>query len=252
MSDSGTVATRENRQFCVPAGEARRTRSVPRARRSNKGNSLKRPEGLPSVIHDSLRFGRSEQPPVGEHGGRGAREPGETTPGREVGYGAVMRAAAWLWCGIAPWHPRDLIDIQGFIWVTCSEEYETWPWEWPSSSASRPQLNPPRVRRRGARLGESAAPRPPDDALSAPTDHRSRRQATSDPATRPARAMTWNHCDTTMYNDVRWRRSTNRFTKIVADVIRDGTSGNSGSWSVAPFGFLARPRSPFFASPRQR
>ena len=44
-------------------------------------------------------------------------------------YGAVMRAAAWLWRELAPWHPRDLIDIQGFIWVTCSEEYETWPWE---------------------------------------------------------------------------------------------------------------------------
>jgi hypothetical protein len=27
------------------------------------------------------------------------------------------------------WKPRDMIDIQGFIWVTCSEEYEDWPWE---------------------------------------------------------------------------------------------------------------------------
>jgi hypothetical protein len=25
--------------------------------------------------------------------------------------------------------PRDLIDIQGFIWVTCSEECGTWPSE---------------------------------------------------------------------------------------------------------------------------
>jgi len=44
-------------------------------------------------------------------------------------YGAVLRAVAWLWRELAPWHPRDLIDIQGFIWVTCSEEYETWPWD---------------------------------------------------------------------------------------------------------------------------
>ncbi|MFL5306312.1 MAG: hypothetical protein ACJ8F1_13925 [Polyangia bacterium] len=44
-------------------------------------------------------------------------------------YAAVMRAVAWLWRELEPWHPRDLIDIQGFIWVTCSEEYETWPWE---------------------------------------------------------------------------------------------------------------------------
>ncbi len=44
-------------------------------------------------------------------------------------YAAVMRATAWLWRELAPWHPRDLIDIQGFIWVTCSEEYESWPWE---------------------------------------------------------------------------------------------------------------------------
>ena len=40
-----------------------------------------------------------------------------------------MRAAAWLWRELAPGHPGDLIDIQGFIWVTCSEEYETWTLE---------------------------------------------------------------------------------------------------------------------------
>ncbi len=44
-------------------------------------------------------------------------------------YAAVMRAVAGLWRELSPWHPRDLIDIQGFVWATCSEEYETWPWE---------------------------------------------------------------------------------------------------------------------------
>jgi hypothetical protein len=44
-------------------------------------------------------------------------------------YAAVMRAVAALWRDLSAWRPRDLIDIQGFIWATCSEEYETWPWE---------------------------------------------------------------------------------------------------------------------------
>jgi hypothetical protein len=44
-------------------------------------------------------------------------------------YAAVMRAVAGLWRELSAWRPRDLIDIQGFIWVTCSEEYEDWPWE---------------------------------------------------------------------------------------------------------------------------
>ena len=44
-------------------------------------------------------------------------------------YAAVMRAVAALWNELGAWRPRDLIDIQGFIWVTCSEEYEDWPWE---------------------------------------------------------------------------------------------------------------------------
>ncbi len=44
-------------------------------------------------------------------------------------YAAVMRAVADLWRELAAWHPRDLVDIQGFIWATCSEEYETWPWD---------------------------------------------------------------------------------------------------------------------------
>lgn len=44
-------------------------------------------------------------------------------------YAAMMRLVAWLREALAPWKPRDLIDVQGFIWVTSSEEYEDWPWE---------------------------------------------------------------------------------------------------------------------------
>jgi len=44
-------------------------------------------------------------------------------------YAAVMAAVGALWRQLSAWRPRDLIDIQGFIWATCSEEYETWPWE---------------------------------------------------------------------------------------------------------------------------
>jgi hypothetical protein len=44
-------------------------------------------------------------------------------------YGTVMDAAKRLKKALAAWHPRDFIDIQGFIWVTASDEYETWPWE---------------------------------------------------------------------------------------------------------------------------
>jgi hypothetical protein len=44
-------------------------------------------------------------------------------------YAAMMRYISWLRGALAPWHPRDLIDLQGFVWVTCSEEYEHWPWE---------------------------------------------------------------------------------------------------------------------------
>jgi len=41
----------------------------------------------------------------------------------------MMELVAWLGHELASWKPRDLIDIQGFIWVTASEEYEDWPWE---------------------------------------------------------------------------------------------------------------------------
>lgn len=44
-------------------------------------------------------------------------------------YAAVMELCAWLRRELAPWKPRDLIDIQGFLWVVASEEYEDWPWE---------------------------------------------------------------------------------------------------------------------------
>jgi hypothetical protein len=44
-------------------------------------------------------------------------------------YAAMMRYIFWLRTALAPWHPRDLIDLQGFVWVTCSEEYEAWPWD---------------------------------------------------------------------------------------------------------------------------
>ena len=44
-------------------------------------------------------------------------------------YQALMQMVTWLRRELAPWRPRDLIDIQGFIWVTSSEEYEDWPWE---------------------------------------------------------------------------------------------------------------------------
>jgi hypothetical protein len=44
-------------------------------------------------------------------------------------YAAMMDFAGWLRRELASWKPRDLIDIQGFIWATSSEEYEDWPWE---------------------------------------------------------------------------------------------------------------------------
>ena len=44
-------------------------------------------------------------------------------------YAALMELVDWLERELASWKPRDLIDIQGFLWVTSSEEYEDWPWE---------------------------------------------------------------------------------------------------------------------------
>jgi hypothetical protein len=44
-------------------------------------------------------------------------------------YAALMSGVAWLWRQLEAWQPRDLIDIQGFLWVTSSDEYEQWPWE---------------------------------------------------------------------------------------------------------------------------
>jgi hypothetical protein len=44
-------------------------------------------------------------------------------------YAAVIDAANRLKSALASWRPRDFIDVQGFLWVTSSDEYETWPWE---------------------------------------------------------------------------------------------------------------------------
>jgi hypothetical protein len=52
-----------------------------------------------------------------------------TTRPNGATYDAFMRYVTWLRGELAPWRPRDLIDLQGFIWVVASEEYETWPWE---------------------------------------------------------------------------------------------------------------------------
>jgi len=44
-------------------------------------------------------------------------------------YAAIASYLTWLRKALASWQPRDVIDLQGFLWVTCSEEYEEWPWE---------------------------------------------------------------------------------------------------------------------------
>jgi hypothetical protein len=44
-------------------------------------------------------------------------------------YERILAFARGLKADLASWKPRDLVDIQGFIWVTASEEYESWPWE---------------------------------------------------------------------------------------------------------------------------
>lgn len=44
-------------------------------------------------------------------------------------YARFMQFVDAVEAEIASWKPRDRIDTQGFIWVTNSEEYETWPWD---------------------------------------------------------------------------------------------------------------------------
>jgi hypothetical protein len=44
-------------------------------------------------------------------------------------YAALMSGVAWLWRQLEAWRPRDLLDIQGFLWLTSREEYEQWLWE---------------------------------------------------------------------------------------------------------------------------
>lgn len=43
-------------------------------------------------------------------------------------YEAHLALARSVEAALASWHPRDLIDVQGFIWVTNSDEYAAWPW----------------------------------------------------------------------------------------------------------------------------
>ena len=44
-------------------------------------------------------------------------------------YQACLQLADWLREQLSAWKPRDLIDVQGFVWVVASDEYEDWPWE---------------------------------------------------------------------------------------------------------------------------
>lgn len=44
-------------------------------------------------------------------------------------YASFHRAMTSLRRALAPLAPRDLLDVQGFVWVVASEEYEGWPWE---------------------------------------------------------------------------------------------------------------------------
>jgi hypothetical protein len=44
-------------------------------------------------------------------------------------YAALMDFVQWLRSALSSWRPRDLIDVQSFLWVTSSDEYEDWPWE---------------------------------------------------------------------------------------------------------------------------
>jgi hypothetical protein len=49
-------------------------------------------------------------------------------PGWET-YASVLELAGALLRALASWRPRDMIDVQGFLWVTNSDEYAEWPWE---------------------------------------------------------------------------------------------------------------------------
>ncbi len=44
-------------------------------------------------------------------------------------YQAYLAMVSSLRQELASWRPRDLIDIQGFLWVTNSDEYQSWPWD---------------------------------------------------------------------------------------------------------------------------
>jgi hypothetical protein len=44
-------------------------------------------------------------------------------------YAAALDLAGRLRTALAAWRPRDLVDVQGFVWVTHSDEYADWPWE---------------------------------------------------------------------------------------------------------------------------
>jgi hypothetical protein len=46
-----------------------------------------------------------------------------------VTYAAILELARAVRRGLAAWRPRDMVDVQGFFWVTNSDEYAGWPWE---------------------------------------------------------------------------------------------------------------------------
>jgi hypothetical protein len=44
-------------------------------------------------------------------------------------YAAFIDFARTIQRELAAWKPRDLIDVQSFLWATHSEEYASWPWD---------------------------------------------------------------------------------------------------------------------------